>query len=662
MLNRSLFSTVFTLALGVPLIAALGGGGFGWVWAVLGISFLIAVHEWGHYMACVVTKTRTETFSIGFGPRLFGWERDKDGKRRFTVGARQLDPEDHAMDFRIAAVPLGGYVKMAGGEIIGESTSTDPDEFVNKSASARVLIISAGVIMNVITAFLLYSLAFWAGKPVRQPVFGTVIPGGPAWTAGFQPGDEVLEIDGARPHSWLDVRMEIVLGTRDERVPVRVKRGEEELELNVLPVYKEKGGYLEIQAGHAVKLTLGEGDGALDIGYSDAATINGWPVRGGAEAEKAITTALRLGAPAILVAKPDGGSKALRLEPGEGAPEGADVPNPKIGLEPFMRFRIKSLRGHAREVFRIDDEIRAVVSKGTPYVIESPSTLEMGRQLTPVSGIVVLRDEQETTLAVELSTAAEARSFFDSVGLEAGKVTNRVRPLAAGHLFPTVDGIWRYPSSPATAAGIRAGDTVLQVGNTETSDGDDVLKALQDAGAEGPIVLLVRSAGEAERNVSLTPVPLAYAGKIALTVTEREPIRLKDGLAGLAEALGLGFKSTGREIGRVFRTIGGLFRGDISFNQNIAGPITLITASKQQAAAGLSSLLWFLAYISVMLAVLNILPIPVLDGGHLLFILIEKVKGSPLKEAVAVKAMYIGLFLLLTLMFFAFKNDITRLF
>ena len=112
----------------------------------------------------------------------------------------------------------------------------------------------------------------------------------------------------------------------------------------------------------------------------------------------------------------------------------------------------------------------------------------------------------------------------------------------------------------------------------------------------------------------------------------------------------------------MFRTIGGLFSGSISFNKNIAGPITLITASKQQAAAGLPSLLWFLAYISVMLAVLNILPIPVLDGGHLLFILIEKVKGSPLNEAVAVKAMYIGLFLLLTLMFFAFKNDITRLF
>ena len=242
-------------------------------------------------MACVLTKTRTETFSIGFGPRLFGWERDRDGKRRFTVGSRQLDPEDHAMDFRIAAVPLGGYVKMAGGEIIGESTSTDPNEFVNKSASARIFIISAGVIMNVITAFFLYSLSFATGKPVRQPIIGTVVPGGPAWTAGFQSGDEVISIDGARPRSWLDVRMEIVLGDEGERIPVRVKRGESEVELQVLPIYQEEGGFLEIQAGHAIQLTLGEGESAVEIGYSESVTVNGWPVRGGAEAYKAINNA-----------------------------------------------------------------------------------------------------------------------------------------------------------------------------------------------------------------------------------------------------------------------------------------------------------------------------------------------------------------------------------
>ncbi|MDJ0975097.1 MAG: site-2 protease family protein [Planctomycetota bacterium] len=664
MLNRPLLPLLFTVALGAPVLAAMGGG-FGWIWAVLGISFLIAVHEWGHYMACVLTKTRTETFSIGFGPRLFGWERARDGTRRFTVGSRQLDPIDHAMDFRIALVPLGGYVKMAGGEIIGESTSTDPNEFVNKSASARIFIISAGVIMNVITAFFLYSLAFQFGKPVRQPIFGTVVPGGPAWRAGIEPGDEVIDVGGTKPRSWLDVRMEIVLGDQDERIPLRVKRGEEELDLKVLPVYQTEGGYLEIQAGHAVKLTLGEGEDALHVGYSQPATVNGWPVRGGAEAHEAVTTAFRNGAAEVVVATADGRSKTVRLAASEDTIGEEAKPAPKIGLEPFLRFTVSALRSNVFEALKLDDvlrmgdELRAIVSGGKRYPIESPSTLSSARQIWPLDAVVVFRDDKETTLETKLATAQDVRRFYDALGLEASTPNNRVRPLEAGHLFPTEDGIWRYPTSPAREAGMDPGDAVLKVGDTKTADWNEVLTALQKGIADGPVELTVRGPDDAERSVTLEAVALAYAGDVDLTLTEREPIQL-DG--GFGEALALGFKSTGREIGNVFRTIGGLFSGSISFNKNIAGPITLIRASKQQSEAGPSSLMWFLAYISVMLAVLNILPIPVLDGGHLLFILIEKVKGSPLNEAVAVKAMYIGLFLLLTLMFFAFKNDITRLF
>ena len=143
-----------------------------------------------------------------------------------------------------------------------------------------------------------------------------------------------------------------------------------------------------------------------------------------------------------------------------------------------------------------------------------------------------------------------------------------------------------------------------------------------------------------------------------LSVTERVPFETK----GVGDALAIGVNRTWREVKNVFRTIGGLFSGSISFNQNIAGPITLITASKSQAERGPAALFWFLGYISVMLAVLNILPIPVLDGGHALFIIIEKIKGSPLKEETIYNFQKIGFLLLLVLMFFAFKNDFTRLF
>ena len=99
------------LSLTVPPVLASGGSV---ALAILGIGFLIFVHELGHYLACRLTKTRVETFSIGFGTRLFGWENRPGEPKRFTVGRRRLDPADHAMDFRVALFPLGGYVKMAG--------------------------------------------------------------------------------------------------------------------------------------------------------------------------------------------------------------------------------------------------------------------------------------------------------------------------------------------------------------------------------------------------------------------------------------------------------------------------------------------------------------------------------------------------------------------
>ena len=82
--------------------------------SILAVGVLIFVHELGHFLACRATRTRVETFSIGFGPRMFGWETPRGGTRRFTVGARSLDAAGGSMDVRLSIVPLGGYVKMAG--------------------------------------------------------------------------------------------------------------------------------------------------------------------------------------------------------------------------------------------------------------------------------------------------------------------------------------------------------------------------------------------------------------------------------------------------------------------------------------------------------------------------------------------------------------------
>ena len=157
-----------------------------------------------------------------------------------------------------------------------------------------------------------------------------------------------------------------------------------------------------------------------------------------------------------------------------------------------------------------------------------------------------------------------------------------------------------------------------------------------------------------ERTLTMTPVALEPLKGPKLSLAEYwEPYESD----GIFDAAGVAFARTGREIQNVFRLIGAFFSGRLSFSKNVGGPATIVMASSSAAQRNWLHFLTFLAYISVTLAVLNILPIPVLDGGHLMFILIERVKGSPLKESTMGKLQFVGLMLLLVLMAFAFTND-----
>lgn len=106
--------------------------------------------------------------------------------------------------------------------------------------------------------------------------------------------------------------------------------------------------------------------------------------------------------------------------------------------------------------------------------------------------------------------------------------------------------------------------------------------------------------------------------------------------------------------------LGKMVTGDVSW-KNISGPISIADYAGQSAQMGLVSYLAFLALISISIAVLNLLPIPVLDGGHLMYYLIEIVRGTPLSDKMMLLGQKIGLSLLLTLMVFAIYNDINRL-
>jgi regulator of sigma E protease len=642
------FPLLLLLVLGAPIVAALPGGSM--IQAILGIGFLIFIHEWGHYIACVLTGTKTEAFSVGFGPRLFGWERDPEGKRRFTVGARQLDPEDGSMDFRIAAVPLGGYVKMAGGEIIGNSSSTDPGHFVNKSASARIFIVCAGVIMNFVTAFAFYTLVYANGKPHIPPVVGLVTPGGPAWTAGMQPGDRIVEMDGDRMRTFYDVRIASVFGDSDVSMPVKLDRGGKEVSVSLRPSYLEDLGMQAILLEPSYELVLGQGDREIRIGRQTEAVIGGERILGGHAAARALERLLvtRQGPIEIQVE----GQPAFEVQLAGGtAPEGVPPPR-RIGLEALTELRIKALRAGING-FDVGDQLLAAEVKDQRVPLGNAGDLQRALSQDIVTALFVKRGEEEVRVPLELPGGTTVTNWDAHVAVEA-KPGRTVRPSSVGMLSRGPQGsFWRYTSSAAADAGVREGDELLSADGLELETFSNLIDVILKAKAGDAIALRVRGVDGGERDINVTPQELAYAGSLDVSRVERIPLETE----GLADSLSLAGGTLAREVRNVFRTIGALFTGRLSFNKNIAGPLRLVDASKRLAERSWLDLFWFLAYVSVMLAVLNILPIPVLDGGHLLFIIIEKIKGSPLKESVVVASMYVGLFLLLTLMFFAFKND-----
>src|ERR1700756_692572 len=144
---------------------------------VLGI--MVLVHEWGHFIVAKSFGVRVEIFSIGFGPRLSGWKRGDT-------------------DYRLSALPLGGYVKMAGDNPL-EERKGDPDEFLSKPRWQRVLIALAGPAMNVVLSVILVAGLYMHGA--KQPayldkpiVLAGVLPDSAAEKAGLMAGDRIVKV------------------------------------------------------------------------------------------------------------------------------------------------------------------------------------------------------------------------------------------------------------------------------------------------------------------------------------------------------------------------------------------------------------------------------------------------------------------------------------
>src|SRR5579884_1836454 len=160
------------------------------------LGFMILIHEFGHYITAKWFGVRVEVFSLGFGKRLFGFRKGET-------------------DYRVSAIPLGGYVKMAGENVMEEHTGA-PDEFSSHPRWQRFLIAIAGPLMNILLAIaVLTGLFMWHSERElyvsSTPVIGYIAKDTPAANAGLQIGDRILRIDNDTTNTWHDVQAQLQL-------------------------------------------------------------------------------------------------------------------------------------------------------------------------------------------------------------------------------------------------------------------------------------------------------------------------------------------------------------------------------------------------------------------------------------------------------------------
>jgi regulator of sigma E protease len=228
------------------------------------------------------------------------------------------------------------------------------------------------------------------------------------------------------------------------------------------------------------------------------------------------------------------------------------------------------------------------------------------------------------------------------------------------------------PESPAFNAGFKVDDRIISINDEPVPDWAWVGALIQKHGATGePLNVAVERAGGI-LEISVTPVESstgAFSKRLILGVTNKPADAELQAQVnrtyflhkyGLFEGLTAAASEMWRVTGTTLGLLGRMLTGTASV-KNLSGPISIAQFANSSANAGVSSFLFFLGAISLSLGILNLLPIPVLDGGHLLYYLIELAKGSPVSDQIQAKGQYIGLMALFGLMGIAFFNDILRL-
>jgi regulator of sigma E protease len=716
---------MLTIVAGAIAFAAWKGWDFLLIGKVIvGLGFVIFIHELGHFLAAKWCDVHVETFSIGFGPALPGCAIQR-GETRYML----------------ALFPLGGYVKMVGEGAEGDEGDDDPRSFKNKTVGQRMLIISAGVIMNVVLAAVCYVGVFMtAGVERTAGVVGIVDAGSPAWQEGLRSGAVLTKVGTIEnPYFNIDIMPEVMHWPSGQPMPVQYEHNGKLEQVNITPKKFDGPGRQMIGIGQPFSTRL-LANNRLNLppylpnspaSRANPALSNGDQIVGTTDPDKLeelkpLPADPRAAQPGRFdffelnrrLQRLAGREITVQIrragEPDTMPPSAVKVPpafHAQTGLIMQIGPIVAVRRGSPADLAgvrakdapnELGDTLEAIDlpnSDGTTlrYVVAKSAQLKPKteeRVLDPVRLPFDLRqwaDSQPShpkTVQLTLIRQVEHRerkevhlevAWDDSHRFDRSAPTGENSPEAIDELGLAyqVTSVIRdvAPGSPAAEVGLQAGDVVKEVGffdatkpdRTEPSDWKEV-ELTQWANAHWLLQIggdLQKLAIKYQRQNDTRKAEFACAPDTTWPIVERgfrfdydTRLQKADSFVG---AMQMGGRDTLRQIGVIYNNLFAMLTGKVSFKKNASGPIMIAAVAYEFAGRNFPEFILFLGMISINLAVINFLPIPVLDGGHMAFLVYEKLRGRPAPEQLRVAATFVGVALIVSLMLFVTYLDFKKL-
>ena len=676
---------------------------------VFGLGAVIFVHELGHFLVAKMCGVKCDKFYVGFDVpiRLFG---------QTIIPAKLISFKWGETEYGIGAIPLGGYVKMLGQDdnpghsedqikeslAEGESAESailasgmvdqsklDPRSFLAKSVIQRMMIISAGVIFNLLFAILFAAIAFRNGVDYQPPVLGTVVGGGPAWKHDMA-GAEVTSIAGKKVEgyfTYLHFAENVILNSDDSTIPIEFKRpgSEDTVSIDVTP---EKGfqrenmdialvgvqrslipkigapGTLEGAPAAAAVPALEAGDLIVDI--------NGTPIKTEVDLRQALFRDASIDA-----------VFTVERTTGKGDDAKTETITTTVGVNPEKVVGFATTWGPIAVIKLDSPATTAGLKEGD--LIKQIDGAHPGDLLTldnrmfskaKNSQTITLQVERDDKL-IDISIQPELPKLASTLGPNKPIAIDSLGIAIATSL--TIDTV--TPDSPADKAGMLANDTLVSIkylldeeqkSNELYEDLKPLVKFVDDNTSWAEVYESVLQSLKAGTKLEVT---VDRGGKTKVltmaSVASDEFFRHTRGISleyyekhyesdNWSDAFANGAYKVVDDLKRVGKTLKTLIQGKIS-PTNLGGPGTIAVVATSEAAASTSRLLLFLTFLSANLAIVNFLPIPVLDGGHMMFLAYEGIFRRPVNERVQLILTYGGLAFVLCLMVFVISMDVGRI-